>query len=259
MTSGVEPQILTSPNGPTHGLAASTLALGAPEAIRAGTFWNSPERPDTGRLVASREEKIELARDWKITSSESWLEVTDKTLRAASAVAEPGEEALNIRHHLLVERAASYLSLDEWLPAVDAQQQVRGWDDERTDAVLRAAVKAFHAEQALAEEGLLPPGEYVRSLFAYDFAAAAHLINTGARAGFSDPKTVNAMIDALGANAAAMYPSWPSFGAAYVLAHSMFDGGYPSDQVFRKAADITKLLLSSTASPWTNIPYPAGR
>ncbi|MFT3717073.1 MAG: DUF1266 domain-containing protein [Gordonia sp. (in: high G+C Gram-positive bacteria)] len=259
MTSGVEPQILTSPNGPTQGPAASTLALGAPDAIRADCFWNSPERPGSGQLVSSREEKVQLAQDWKINSGPSWLQVTDSTIRAGRAVAEPGEAALGIRNDVLAARGASYLPLEEWLPAIDQQQQARGWDDDQIDQVLRAAVKAFHAEQALAEEKLLPPGEHVRTLYAYDFAAAAHLINAGARAGFSDPQSVVAMIDALGANAAAMYSSWPSFGAAYVLGHSMIEGGYPSDRVFRKAADTVTLLLSSPASPWTNVPFPAAR
>lgn len=258
MTAGFEPAILTSPSGPTHGPAASVLALGAPGALTAQVFWNSPERPGAapGVVDATVDERLAATRRWQITSAESWLHVTDRFIRGEHIRSRPAETALDVRDAVLEENGAAYLSVGDWIDAVDEQGRRAGWDEARTALVLRLAVKAFHAEQQLAEDGLLPAGRRVVTMFAYDLAHAAYLIHAGARLGYSDPQTVQQMHQALAHNASAVYTSWQDYAAAYVLGHSLLEGGYPSDEVYRSAAATAKLLLSSPLSPWTNIGFP---
>lgn len=258
MTAGFEPQILTSPTGPTHGPATSVLAMGAPGALGANVFWNVPERPGAapGVVDATVEERLALTRRWQITSAESWLQVTDRFIRAEHIRNQPAEIALDIRDAVLEQRTAAYLSIDDWLTAVDTHAQQHNWQHEAADTVMRLTVKIFHAEQQLATDGLLPAGRRVVTMFAYDLTHAAYLIQAGARCGYTDPQTVAQMLEALAHNASAIYTDWADFAAAFVLGHSALEGGYPRDEVYRSALATAQLLLSSPVSPWTNVPFP---
>ena len=258
MTAGFGPHILTSPNGPTHGPHAAVLALGAPRALPFGVYWNSPERPGAapGVVTASVEEKLALARDWAVGSADSWLAVTDRMIRGEHIKAHPGELALDVRDEVLERTESAYLDIDDWLRAVHEHRTRAGWDDDRTDVVMRMAVKAFHAEQQIAADGLLPAGRRVVTMFAHDLATAAYLTQAGARSGFANPTTVAAMIDAIGHNAAGVFDSWESFGASYVMASTMLYGGYPVDEPYTSAASAVRLLLTDRTSPWPHVPFP---
>lgn len=258
MNSGLETHPLSHPGGPVHGPHAETLALGAPEAVRLGLFWNWPERPGVppGTLDATGEEQRALIDRWKITSRDSWLQVTDSAIRGLRVKSEPGEVALDVRDEVLETSGAAYLGLEDWLPAIGAHGERNGWNEEQTDLMLRSAVKVYHAEQALAEVGLLPPGQRVVTMFAYDLAHATYLTQAGMRVGYSDPHTAQQMLAALAHNAGSVFDSWASFGASYVLGCSVIEGGYPTDDVYRRAAEAVRTLLSSPQSPWTNIPLP---
>jgi len=282
MTSGFDPPILTSSNGPTHGPRASVLAMSAPIASGLRLHWNSPERPGGG-IDVTVEEKLHISRRWQITSADSWLHVTDSLIRGEHIRATPGELALDIRDELLEGTGAAYLDLDGWVaavyahatsnedqsdvsivlhpPAVDpgiTDAERASWTDEQTDLVVRQAVKSFHVEQQLATDGLLPPGERIVTMFAHDLANAAYLVYAGARLGYANPTTAEQMLDALGHNASNVdaFQTWAQFGAAYVAASSVLYGGYPTDAHYIDAAGTVRTLLSSPMSPWTNIGFP---
>ncbi|GAC80005.1 Protein of unknown function [Gordonia malaquae] len=257
MTSGFDPPILTSSNGPTHGPRASVLAMSAPITSGLRLHWNSPERPGGG-IDVTVEEKLHISRRWQITSADSWLHVTDSLIRGEHIRATPGELALDIRDELLEGTGAAYLDLDGWVAAVYAHGEQSSWTDEQTDLVVRQAVKSFHVEQQLATDGLLPPGERIVTMFAHDLANAAYLVYAGARLGYANPTTAEQMLDALGHNASNVdaFQTWAQFGAAYVAASSVLYGGYPTDAHYIDAAGTVRTLLSSPMSPWTNIGFP---
>nr|WP_221247643.1 DUF1266 domain-containing protein [Gordonia humi] len=249
---------MTSPNGPTRGPHASVLALGAPLALGQNVFWNSPERPGAapGTVDASVEEKLALTRRWQITSTDSWLSVTDRMIRGEHIRAHAAEAALDVRDEVLESSSSAYLDIDDWLRATSTHAERNGWDDDHTDLVMRLAVKAFHAEQQLAADDMLPAGQRVVTMFAHDLATAAYLTQAGARMGYADPATVNQMIDAIGHNAAGVFSSWASFAASYAMASTMLYGGYPVDEPYTGAVSAVRLLLSDPMSPWTNIGFP---
>ncbi len=258
MNPGPSPQVLISPAGPAHGPHAAALALGAPEAIRQGLYWNWPERPGTapGTLDATTEERLAMARRWKINSSRSWLQVTEAMIRGLRINDEPAEIALDVRDEELERSGAAELGLEDWLPAISAHAVRQQWSAEYTDLVLRSAVKTFHAEQQLVRDGLLPAGRRVVTVFAHDLVHATYLTQAGMRTGYADPGTAAQLLAALAPAAGTVYASWADFGAAHVLGCSVIDGGYPGDDVYRAAADTVALLLTSPVSPWTNIPLP---
>ncbi|WP_026919621.1 DUF1266 domain-containing protein [Gordonia shandongensis] len=257
MTSGFDVPILTSPHGPAHGPQASVLAMSAPIAARLGLHWNSPEIPGGG-VTVTVEEKLTLAREWQINSADSWLHATDRLIRGERIRSMPAETALDIRDEELEKRGDAYLDLDDWVAAVYAHGERSGWTEEDTDLVVRLAVKSYYVEEQLAGDGLLPAGERLVTLFAHDLASAAYLVHAGARMGVADPATVAQMLDALGHNASGItsYPTWASFGAAYVAGSSILFGGYPTDSHYGDPARTVRSLLSSPVSPWTNIPFP---
>lgn len=257
MTSGFDAPIFTSPNGPTHGPQAAVLAMNAPITAMLGLFWNSPERPGGG-LDVTVEEKLNLARQWQINSSDSWLHVTDRMIRGDHIKAKPAEIALDIRDEELEKSGAAYLDLDSWVDAVQRYGERFGWSEDQVGLVIRLAVKTFYVEGQLATDGFLPAGERLVTLFAYDLASAAYLTYAGARAGYADANTITAMLDALGHNAASItsYPSWAAFGAAYIAASSILHGGYPTDSHYLDPARRVQQLLSNPMSPWTNIGFP---
>ncbi|WOC12719.1 DUF1266 domain-containing protein [Gordonia sp. MP11Mi] len=258
MTPGFGSPILTSPYGPTHGPYAAVLALGAPLALGLGVFWNSPERPGAPvRVVeASVEEKLSLVRRWQINSAASWLTVTDQMIRGEHIRGQAGETALDVRDEVLERVDAAYLDIDDWLRAVSDRAERDGWIPDRIDLVMRLAVKAFHAEQQLAADEMLPAGERVVTMFAHDLATAAYLTQAGARMGYADPATVQQMIEAIGHNASAVFSSWRSFAASYAMASTMLYGGYPVDEPYTGPVAAMKLLTTDSLSPWTNVPFP---
>lgn len=258
MTPGFASPILTSPNGPTHGPYAAVLALGAPLALGLGVYWNSPERPGAavGVVEASVEEKLSLARRWQINSASSWLSVTDRMIRGEHIRGKAAESALDRRDEVLERIDAAYLDIDDWLGAISEHAEQSGWDAEQTDLVMRLAVKAFHAEQQLAADDMLPAGERVVTMFAHDLAIAAYLTQAGARMGYADPATVAQMVDAIGHNASGVFSSWESFAASYVMGSSMLYGGYPVDEPYTGAVAAMRLLTTDRLSPWTNVPFP---
>ena len=256
MTSGFGSVIHTSRNGPTHGPQASVLALGAPISLQRGLNWNHPERPGGG-IDSTVDEKLTLARDWQINSVDTWMNVTDRMIRGAHVQDKAAEKALDVRDAAIEQRGGgAYLDISDWLSAVDDHARQHQWTDEQVNVVSRMAVKAYYAEQQLAEDGLLPAGERVVTMFAYDLAHGTYLAHAGARMGFANPRTVAQMLDAIGHNAASLYPSWASFAAAYVLGSSVLYGGYPTDTFYTEPAAAVKTLLSDRMSPWTNIDFP---
>ncbi|GAB17554.1 hypothetical protein GOEFS_035_00860 [Gordonia effusa NBRC 100432] len=259
MTSGFA-SILTSAAAPTHGPAAAALALGAPLAVEFGVYWNSPERPGAapGTVDATVEEKLTLARRWQITSADSWFTTTDRMIRGEHIRTQPAETALDIRDEVLERSGDAYLDIDDWLSAVDAHATKSGWDPDRSDLVMRLAVKAFYAEQQLATDGLLPAGQHVVTMFAHDLTIAAYLTQAGARMGFTNPSTVGQMTAAIGHNAAGVFTSWETFAASYAMAATMLYGGYPVDGPYTGAVAMMRLLTTDPLSPWTNIPFPTG-
>ncbi|MGC4935074.1 DUF1266 domain-containing protein [Gordonia sp. DT30] len=258
MTPGFAPPILTSPNGPTHGPHAAVLALGTPLAVGLGVFWNSPERPGApaGVVEASVEEKMTLARRWQINSTATWLTVTDRLIRGEHIREQAAETALDLRDEVLERSGAAYLDVDDWLRAISDHAEQAGWEPDRTDLVMRLAVKAFYAEQQLAADDMLPAGERVVTMFGHDLATAAYLTQAGARMGYTDPATVQQMVDAIGHNASGVFGSWASFAASYAMASTMLYGGYPVDEPYTGAVAVMKLLGTDPLSPWTNVPFP---
>lgn len=222
-----------------------------------GLHWNSPEVPGGGVEVTVAE-KLHLAREWQINSADSWLQVTDRLIRGEHIRSKPAESALDVRDEVLEKRGNAYLELDDWVLAVHDHGERSGWIPERTDLVVRLAVKSYYVEEQLANDGLLPAGERLVTMFAHDLVSAAYLVNAGVRLGFADPGTVSQMINALGHNASsiASYRTWASFGTAYVAASSVLYGGYPTDSRYVDPARTVRALLADPVSPWTNIPFP---
>ncbi|MFT3901182.1 MAG: DUF1266 domain-containing protein [Gordonia sp. (in: high G+C Gram-positive bacteria)] len=254
------PAIATAAGAPVDGPAGQALALGAPEALRHRTYWNSPELPDAvGAPVTIRaEERTHIERIvGKPIHRQSWLDAADDYLRGRHINATAGERALDIREDVLDDSRDVYLDVDAWLTAVGAAGTDKEWADHEIDAVSRAAVKAFQIERQLTDDGLLPAGKRVWTYMAYDLAGAVYLVQAGFRLGFADPALAAQILDAARDNAAAIFGDWQQFGISYLAARSCLHGSYPCDDVWRDASSTVRILLDDPSSPWVTLPFPA--
>ncbi|MFT4199722.1 DUF1266 domain-containing protein [Gordonia sp. (in: high G+C Gram-positive bacteria)] len=255
------PAIATAAGAPVDGPAGQALALGAPEAVRYRTYWNSAGLPDAGPgdpLTIRADERRRLQRILgESIHRQSWLDAADDYLRGKHINATAGERALDIREDVLDDRRDAYLDVDEWLAAVGAAATEKQWPDEETDAVSRAVVKAFQIERQLTDDGRLAPGRRVWTYMAYDLAGAVYLVQAGLRLGFADAPLAAQILDAARDNAAAIFPDWEQFGASYIAAHSCLHGSYPCDHVWREASAAVTALLGDPGSPWVTLPFPS--
>jgi len=245
----------------TTGPQAQAQALGAAEALRHGTYWNAPQLPGHDgplTLGPGERERLRLILAGKPLSRQTWLDAVDAHLRGRHINATPGERALDLREDVLDERPDVYLDIDDWLTAIAATGADNQWPDLDIDAVCRAAVKAFHIERQLTDDGLLPAGTRVWTYLAYDIATATSLAQSGFRLGFADGAMVGQILDAARANAGAVFADWAQFGASYAAARSSLHGSYPCDDVWREATGAVATLLADPTGPWTALEFPTG-
>ena len=152
-----------------------------------------------------------LEGSWGVTSGASWREQL-ASLLAGSNTGHDLESLFEVRRRLdAFDPDGARERPDVWFAYADEATPL----DESWIAWVVSAVAEY--EERLRIDGVLRPGEIVRSILAYDYGRAVPFARWGLGARFATFEEAEEGIRIAGRNARVAYDSWRTFSAGYIL------------------------------------------
>ncbi|MBU7599096.1 DUF1266 domain-containing protein [Streptomyces sp. P38-E01] len=242
--------LLTDRSGPLRGELAHGLACGAHLAVHRRVIWNRFGDIDTGYLT----DRETLERDWGVTSTSGGREQLRALLAHRNSPAAP-EIALKCRNALSEREGGGDVDPERWREfaqeVADRNELPPGLRKLIEDAVERVPVY----EQRFRQDGMLPPGGFVRTLAGYDYGRAVNFARWVVSARYFEPEDLVGTASTVGGLVQQAYDSWEDFSAGYTLGRVLrFDDGR-FGHWYESALIPHRLLVQDPESPWRTIPF----
>ena len=235
--------------GPLHGRLAHALACGIHLAVRNAAIWNSLGTIYTGYL-----DDMRLLRQWwGIATAEDWQPEMDALLEGRNS--DPAASlVLDLRRQLVSQHQ---ISVDShiWGEVVTSWCQQNGIEDATVQTLLGLVERISRYEERFRGDGLLPPGDFIKSIRGYDYGRAVNMARWGLAARFCDHATAEKLVLRAGELCHSEYDSWVDFSAGYILGRALrFDDGEFGE--WYQGEHMRHVMLTDRRdSPWRNIAF----
>jgi hypothetical protein len=249
-------RIVTRRTGaPELGPLLHGLACGAHLCYGNGDPWNTLDWHGAG--YSNEVERLEDS--WGVRVRDDWLDVQERLLKCEIS---PWywDYVLGARH-ALASRHGRQVDPGRWRDCVEANLRdgladAQGPDFESFVAELRALVgKILRYESRFRADGLLGPGESVRTIAAWDLGRASKMARWGRGARYATRAEMYEALEQVSAGAQQSYNSWGEFSAAYVMGRCLHFDEERFGDWYTTVLEAHQGLDGRPGSPWDLVPF----